>query len=311
MDQITDILVIANPLRRDQPAIAKAAVLAKRLGASVELLICDTKSSRQARTEGEPPPVSNAFLSDNLQSLVEQMAQPLRRDGIEVATQVISGDPLHEAVTSWMRNSPADLVVKDTHHHSFAARTFATSSDWHLIRACPVPLLLTKAKTWGDPPVLMAAVDPGHPNDPSAALDHRILDVSVSIGRRLKAQVHAMHAYLPSSIASVAAGGMPPMVAVSAQALAAEEELRRSEIRQLTDAYAIAAANLHVDAGSAAEYLPRMAAECRVDIVVMGAISRSGLKRMLVGSTAERVLEALPCDVLVVKAPDFAQNLPF
>jgi hypothetical protein len=26
---------------------------------------------------------------------------------------------------------------------------------------------------------------------------------------------------------------------------------------------------------------------------------------------AERVLETLPCDVLVVKSPDFAQNLPF
>jgi hypothetical protein len=28
-------------------------------------------------------------------------------------------------------------------------------------------------------------------------------------------------------------------------------------------------------------------------------------------STAERVLEMLPCNVLVVKLPDFAQNLPF
>jgi cytochrome c553 len=36
-----------------------------------------------------------------------------------------------------------------------------------------------------------------------------------------------------------------------------------------------------------------------------------GLKRVLIGSTAERVLETLPCDVLVVKSPDFAQNLPF
>jgi len=29
------------------------------------------------------------------------------------------------------------------------------------------------------------------------------------------------------------------------------------------------------------------------------------------GSTAEQVLETLPCDVLVVKPTDFAQNLPF
>ena len=54
-----------------------------------------------------------------------------------------------------------------------------------------------------------------------------------------------------------------------------------------------------------------MAAEWHADILVMGSIARSSLKRALIGSTAERVLETLPCDVLVVKLPDYAQNLPF
>jgi universal stress protein E len=34
----------------------------------------------------------------------------------------------------------------------------------------------------------------------------------------------------------------------------------------------------------------------------MGATSRSGLKRIFIGSTAEHVLDSLQCDVLVVKA---------
>jgi universal stress protein E len=33
----------------------------------------------------------------------------------------------------------------------------------------------------------------------------------------------------------------------------------------------------------------------------MGAVSRSGLQRVFSGSTAERVLDALSCDVLVIK----------
>jgi len=299
VDQITDILVIVNPLIRDQPAIEKAAALARRLGACIELLVCDTKISRQAHMEGELPPISNARLSDNLDSLLEQLAEPLRDDGLDVATYVISGDPLHEAVISWMHNSPADVVLKDTHHHSFAERAFATNTDWHLIRTCPVPLLLTKPEFWSNPPVLMAAVDPGHLNDAPAALDHRILDVAASMAKRCDASLHAIHAYLPATIATAAVGGVP------------ERELRRSQIKQLTDEYGIVDANLHVDPSIAAEYVPRMAAEWHVDIVVMGAISRSGLKRILIGSTAEHVLETLPCDVLVVKHPDFAQNMPF
>ncbi len=40
-------------------------------------------------------------------------------------------------------------------------------------------------------------------------------------------------------------------------------------------------------------------------IVVMGAISRSGYKRLLIGNTAERILDELNCDVMVVKPAKF------
>lgn len=311
MDQITDILVIVNPLIRDQAAVAKAAALARWLGAGIELLICDTSISREAHMEGELPCMSNARRSDNLESLLGEIAEPLRDDGIDITTHVISGDPLHEAVIHWMRNSPADLVVKDAHHHLIARRAFATSTARHLMRTCPVPILLTKPRDWATPPLLMAAVDPGHVNDAAAALDHRILDVTASMAQQFDMPPHAVHAYVPTMIATAAVGGMLTMIGVSEEALASEKQLRRAQIMHLTDEYGFVDANVHVDPGIAPEYLPRMAAEWHADIVVMGAVSRSGLTRAVIGSTAERVLETLPCDVLVVKSPDFAHNLPF
>ena len=310
VDRITDILVIVNPLVREQPAITKAATLARWFGGDVELLICDTRNLRQTHTEGGLPALSNALLSDNLEALLEEFAQPLRDDSINVTTHIIGGDPLHEAVVSWMRNSPADLVVKDTHHHSFAKRALGVNTDWHLIRTCPAPLLLTKPGIWGSPLTLMAAVDPGHVNDRSGLLDHRILDVTAALAKCSNAQVHAAHAYFPATIAAAAVGGTP-MIGVSADALSAELTLRISQIRVLGAEYAIAPQNLHVEAAEAAEYLPRVSGECRADVVVMGAISRGSLGRAFIGSTAERVLEALPCDALVVKPIDFAQDLPF
>ena len=48
-----------------------------------------------------------------------------------------------------------------------------------------------------------------------------------------------------------------------------------------------------------------MKVHVRAAIVVMGAVSRSGLRRAFIGNTAERVLDRLPCDVLVVKPPRF------
>jgi hypothetical protein len=45
-------------------------------------------------------------------------------------------------------------------------------------------------------------------------------------------------------------------------------------------------------------------------MVIMGAVSRSGLKRLLIGNTAERVLDQLSCDILVVKPPKFRNRVP-
>jgi universal stress protein E len=320
VDRIADILVIADPTvaEAEQPAILKAHILAKRFGADIDLLACDTGYSREVRmaarwsrkVSAAPDRVSAA---DSLPAMLDRWAAPLRDDGIHVETHAISGNSLHESILEWMRNSPADLVVKDTHHHSTARRTFAfmSNADWNLIRACPVPLLLTKAAPWGAPPVIAAAVDPGHAADALAVLDHRILDVAAALARRFDARLHAIHAFFPAAIAVAGPGGMPPMADLSAQTLAAEQQLARSRIERLTGQYAVAAGDLHVDMGAAAEYIPRAAAECGADLVVMGAVARSGLKRVFLGSTAERVLEALPCDVVVVKPTDFAKSLPF
>jgi universal stress protein E len=42
----------------------------------------------------------------------------------------------------------------------------------------------------------------------------------------------------------------------------------------------------------------------------MGAISRSGIKRLFVGHTAERVIDRLGCDVLVLKPAGFRTPVP-
>jgi hypothetical protein len=42
----------------------------------------------------------------------------------------------------------------------------------------------------------------------------------------------------------------------------------------------------------------------------MGAMSRLGLKRLLIGNTAEGVLDHLTCDVLVIKPVGLIKRLP-
>lgn len=311
MDRIAGILVIVDPTVLEQPAVVKAYALAKRLGAAVELLACDTQYSREMRAAWKLRGIADAPLSAGLKPLLDELAATFHAADIQVEKTIITGDPLHERVLAWTRDSPADLVMKDTHHHSLAKRTIITNSDWHLIRSCSTPLLLTKPSQWSKQPVIAAAVDPGHANDPATSLDHVILDTAASLALHFDSQLHAIHAYFPATVTMLNVNGMSADVGVSAEALAAEQEIRRAQIRRLTDEYRIGASHLHVDMGVAAECLPRMAAECHSDILVMGAVARSGLKRRVIGSTAERVLDRLPRDVLIVKSIDFATDLPF
>jgi nucleotide-binding universal stress UspA family protein len=47
----------------------------------------------------------------------------------------------------------------------------------------------------------------------------------------------------------------------------------------------------------------RYAREKDIDLIVMGSHGLSGLKHVLFGSTAERVVRESPCNVFVVKRP--------
>jgi universal stress protein E len=66
----------------------------------------------------------------------------------------------------------------------------------------------------------------------------------------------------------------------------------------------------HVRPGAPVEELPLLAEEIGASVVVMGAVSRSAVRRLFIGNTAESVIDALSCDVLVVKPVDFRTDVP-
>ena len=56
--------------------------------------------------------------------------------------------------------------------------------------------------------------------------------------------------------------------------------------------------------GNAADEILAQIAECNADVVVMGTQGLEGAKRMVFGSTTERVLRESPVPVLAVPVPD-------
>ncbi len=59
----------------------------------------------------------------------------------------------------------------------------------------------------------------------------------------------------------------------------------------------------HVREGYPATVIVEEAAELSADLIVIGTHGHTGLKHLILGSIAERVVHAAPCPVLTVRAP--------
>ncbi len=309
MDKINHILVVADPsVRGRQSAVDKAAILAQCLDASVELLICDIASAIADRVISlhphELPPSSTKLLD-----MLDELAAPARAAGVDVKTRLTYGNSLHDSLLDYVRGSNADLVVKDTHHHSLAKRTFLRNTDWYLAHGCPVPLLLAKKTPWKQPPIIMAAIGPAHVDERAAALDQYILYYAAFLAGQLRGDLHVVHTFIPTAFANaVAAGGTgnPDY----AEALHVESDYRYSEIERLVRPYGVTGAHLHVEMGAPKDCLLQTVHEHDADMMVMGASSHGRWHRTLVGSTAATILESLRCDFLIVHPCNDVQRVP-
>jgi universal stress protein E len=310
MKPITHILVVVDPsVVGKQAAVDKAGLLARRLDASVELLICDIESAlndEMLTLHAHKTPASNTQLLD----LLDALAAPMRGQGIAVTVRAIYGKSLHDSLLDYIRGSNAGLVVKDTHHHSFAKRTFLRNTDWHLMRSCPVPLLLTKKKAWGQSPVVMAAVDPIHADERVAALDRDIMKWAASLAGRLTGELHVIHTFVPTAFAAAVAAGRQSMTAEYSEALQVENSYRFRQIEHLVSAYGVTQEHLHVEMGTPEDCLSQTVTDYCTDVLVMGTSSHGRWHRIVVGSTAAALLESMPCDILIVGPFDDAQAIP-
>ena len=64
-------------------------------------------------------------------------------------------------------------------------------------------------------------------------------------------------------------------------------------------------ADTHLITGIPCVDIVKHATEMHADMIVIGTHGRTGLKHMLIGSVAERVVRSASCPVLTVRHPDF------
>ncbi|HEX2139411.1 MAG TPA: universal stress protein [Woeseiaceae bacterium] len=304
MTKRSPILAVVEPDISPREVVERAASIAELTDAPLELLLCDA----DVGALGDTIYVSNeardiaAQIRSAQEEQIDELARPARSRDIEVKTSVLDKRPVAEGIVHVALDRNPLYVVKGTQYHSDAERAILLDTDWQLIRHCPFPLWLVKPRPLADKPVIMAAVDPMHSDDEPGRLDDAIIEHAKAIAGPSRAELQLFHAYQPMSGVGAAArlNFKPDKLSVDEISEKMEKE-HRARLDALAANHGIDPAHTHQLPGSARDLLPYVARDWKADLVVMGALARGGGGSDHIGRTAERVLDHLPCDVVIVR----------
>lgn len=279
--------------------LAKAGSLARGFGAELQLLHVWSRL-----------PGSTARVNAAIRVRLKRAASSRELQGVDVSVAAERDFPPYEGIVRHARKVQADLVIAELHRHGRISRALLTHTDWELIRVCPVPLLLVHTDAPWRRPALVASIDPMHERDKPGQLDADILRIGQAVGAALQGTLHAFHAHVPLAVQ------MPTSVLAPMPAwIPAEMEQKYSNATRRAFDRVCKAAHLpprrrHLVPGSTVPRLRELVKKLDGAIVVMGAVSRSGLGGVYFGNTAAQVFAQLDADVLVIKPRGFRSLVP-
>lgn len=299
-----NLVAIRDVDQTPRALLRQAASIARAAKASVELFHAIEDPLVVGFTPGLTPEQERERINSYYRNRLKRLEKAAVLKDVKVSSSAAWDYPAHEAIIRRALSMGADLVIAATEPRRRGARFFLRNTDWELIRHCPMPLLLVKSTRQKARPVVIAAVDPFHANAKPADLDARLLDAGGSIAQLLGGELHVFHAYLPLAAMTAAA-----MSQVPAWLPPGVEKEHTAQVKRALDSLAAKAgvppARRHLSMGNVRSELSAIVRRTKASLVVMGAVSRRGLQRLFIGSTAEHALDELPCNVLIIKPRNF------
>lgn len=138
-----------------------------------------------------------------------------------------------------------------------------------------------------------------HPTDFSKGAEPA-LELAIEMARTFSAELTILYVYAtPVHMGPLGDGYALPLDLV--QKLQGDAERALEQLSQRTAKTGIRIHTLAIE-GIASETIVATAEKRGMDLIVMGTHGRTGLKHLLLGSVAERVVRAAPCPVLTVRA---------
>ncbi len=248
-------------------------------------------------------PAKNEFEADGTSAKVLTLLKELEayatEAGVSATSEMVFGKAAIE-LTRLAVEGEASVLIVGSRNASRASRLLFGSTAMKLLRYCPCPVWVSKpGADWSDVEILVAS----DLKDGSA----EVLEIGVAAAMLVDAKLRIVHACehdLERRMAHVGVKDAHLQELREKDCKAAEQMLH--EQLSHTD-YRTLAKGVQIDicqSDTENAILDRIE-EHEIDLLVMGTVGRSGVRGILVGNTAERLLPQISCSILAVKPADF------
>lgn len=278
-----------------EASISTAIEIAGRAGAEVRLVMVGVP-------EDPPSGVWADSFRDNhlryLEELTERVVGEAAPD-VTVSSQLLNGEvtgALAKEINEW----GAEMVVMTTHGRGGLTRAWLGSVADALIRSCTVPVLLVRPEDgaeggprWADPLEVVVTVD-------GTAFSETALAVATDLSALFDARITLVRVVPYPYDVSAVGGGM--VVDYSDLIATAEAEGKRylADLTERIEGLVPRVDGEMLVSASPASGILEIAAQREADVIVVASHRRSGLSRLVLGSTTDKLVRGAERSVLVV-----------
>ena len=239
---------------------------------------------------------------------LEAIADGLRADGVDVHCAVPAGEPHIELIRHAHRTRCELLYIVDEPAERGEGRAFGATTR-KLLRKCPKPVWAARLGSPGRPRRVVAAIDVWPSSETAERPNARILDACLRLAGDTDVDLTLLHVWNIWA-EELLRGRMDEVEFEKAVENAEREHRVRVEDWALRFEREGMQPSVRLEKGDARSVLPAAVEQLAPDLVVMGTICRTGLPGLIIGNTAERILNRLHCAVLTVKPEGFTSPVP-
>lgn len=302
MKRFKNILVSVDTKSDDHPALQWARPLAEHNQASLTLVDVQREPGWPMQLMLRDSDYVKELEIEHKSEQLRSLAEPLRERGLEVSTKVLMGKTSIEIMREVLL-SQHDLVVRVTRGAHSRRSGFLGSTSMRLLRKCPCAVWLVKPHTAPRFLRVLAAVEPTPRDGDHAQLNNSIIELATSIAAYEKGQLHVVHVWELFG-ASVLQARMRPEEYQDLEKTTESVVVTAFDKFLIPYGLNIRSENVHLVQGDPGRVIPELLKE-DIDLIVMGTVARTGIPGMIMGNTAEAVLDRVKCAVLAIKPDGF------